>query len=193
MLLARLLRSSNEEGARLRDSLIEFGKASGLFTDISVRRLGEDSDPFQILVGPPKLRRNLVDVGYGVSQVLPILVEILNQPKGKIFLIQQPEVHLHPRAQAALATLFAQLVKERGCQLIVETHSDYFIDRLRMDIRDGKGLRPEQISLLYFELDKKGNSTIYPLKLDDRGAILDPPPGYRSFFLQEELRYFGVD
>ena len=54
-----------------------------------------------------------------------------------MFLLQQPEVHLHPQAQAALGTLFCQ-VAAGGRQLIIETHSDYIIDRVRMDVRDGQ-------------------------------------------------------
>jgi hypothetical protein len=190
MMLARLLGDSRKEGAELRQALNEFGETSGLFSGIHIHRLGSEGDPFQVYVktsGPP---RNLIDVGYGVSQVLPILVEILTRPPQSTFLIQQPEVHLHPRAQAALASLFARLVKERGCRLIIETHSDYFIDRLRMDVRDGKHLSPDEVSLLYFELGKNG-STIYPIRFDNLGNVLGAPPSYRRFFLQEELRFLG--
>ena len=82
-------------------------------------------------------KRNLIDVGYGVSQVLPLLVELLPILSGaSLFLLQQPEVHLHPSAQAALGSLFCTTVRASGRQLIVETHSEYIIDRIRMDIRD---------------------------------------------------------
>lgn len=141
MVLARLLEDDKGRGADLREALTEFGRASGLFTEVAVRHLGRDSDsnPFQIMVHGRGPRRNLIDVGYGVSQILPILVEVLTQPTGSTFLIQQPEVHLHPRAQAALATLFARLVKERRCRLVVETHSDHFVDRLRTLVSGNSG------------------------------------------------------
>ena len=67
--------------------------------------------------------RNFIDVGYGVSQALPILTELFRKDSAKTFLLQQPEVHLHPSAQAALGTLFCQLASQ-GRQLLVETHSD---------------------------------------------------------------------
>lgn len=186
MMLARFKGRSPE----LWQALTEFGTASGLFVDVEVRRLRKEDDPFQIVVKVQGQRRNLIDVGYGVSQILPVLVEVLAAPPGSIFLIQQPEVHLHPRAQAALATLFARIVRERGCQLVVETHSDHFIDRVRMDVRDGVGLRPDQVSLLYFEPGAVG-ATIHPLTLDDRGNITNTPIGYRRFFMEEERRFFG--
>jgi hypothetical protein len=191
MVLARLLAEPTTSGADLRQALIEFGEASGLFSEVAVHRLGKSSDPFQIMVRSNGPRRNLIDVGYGVSQILPILVEIATQRDGTTFLIQQPEVHLHPRAQAALATVFARLIKERRCRLVVETHSDYFIDRLRMDIRDAQGLKLQDVSLLYFDREDSG-TIIHPIGIDTRGNIVDAPPSYRRFFLEEERRFFGA-
>jgi AAA ATPase domain len=181
----------SEPSEAFTSALSEFGEAAGLWSSLNVRRLGGDGDPFQVLVTVAKARRNLIDVGYGVSQVLPIVVELLMAEPDDTFLIQQPEVHLHPRAQAALATLFARLAKERDIQIIVETHSDYFIDRVRMDVRDAKALKPDEVSLLYFEL-QKGASKIYPISFDELGNVLDAPPSYRRFFLDEDMRFFGA-
>lgn len=188
MVLSRLL-ANPRQAPELSKRLQEFGKQSGLFEDVEVRRLRREEDPFQILVKLGSQTRNLIDVGYGVSQILPILVEVLTGPEGRTYLIQQPEVHLHPRAQAALATLLGTLVKEGRCRLVIETHSDYFIDRLRLDIRDGKTLTPKDVSLLYFERNATG-VTIHPIGLDDQGNLVDAPPTYRQFFLEEERRFF---
>ena len=90
-------------------------------------------------------------MGYGVSQVLPLLLELLIEDGYPRFLLQQPEVHLHPRAQAALGSLFCSTASS-GRQLIVETHSEYIVDRVRMDIRDRTtDLKPEDVSILFFE------------------------------------------
>ena len=68
-----------------------------------------------------------------------------------MFLLQQPEVHLHPSAQAALGSLFCRVAGPE-CQLIVETHGDHLLDRVRMDVRDGvSDLKPEDVSVLFFE------------------------------------------
>ena len=108
-----------------------------------------------------------------------------------LFLLQQPEVHLHPSAQAALGTLFCQ-VAGPDRQLIVETHSDHLLDRVRMDVRDGKvPLKPDDVSILYFErgdLDVR----IHSLRIDEEGNILDAPPGYRRFFMEETNRSIGL-
>jgi len=172
-------------------ALDSFGSQSGLFSKVEVRRFGQSqSDPFQIQVHIGGNATNLIDVGYGVSQVLPIVVDCLRGEGGGTFLLQQPEVHLHPRAQAELASFLGALAKQQNKRFVIETHSDYLVDRIRMDIRDGKGLTPEDVSLLYFER-KNGQANIHRLHLDEHGNLLDPPPGYRDFFLEEELRFLG--
>ena len=134
--LARLL-LQGEAGKRkkLQDALVTFGQDSGLFRGITVKRLGNKAgDPFQvqITVGGPSV--NLSDVGYGVSQSLPIIVESILRATNARILLQQPEVHLHPRAQAALGTFFAKLVEQEHRQFVIETHSDYLIDRVRQEV-----------------------------------------------------------
>ena len=176
----------------LFDALDSFGRQSGLFQQVEVRRLGQsESDPFQIRVHVGGNAVNLIDVGYGVSQVLPIVVESLRGKEGGIFLLQQPEVHLHPKAQAELGSFFGMLAKRQDKRFVIETHSDYLVDRIRMDVRDKKnGLRPEDVSLLYFER-RNGEAQIHRLELDEHGNIVNAPPGYRSFFLEEERRFLG--
>ncbi|HBL31676.1 MAG TPA: hypothetical protein DD490_33045 [Acidobacteria bacterium] len=189
LILATLARSADWEA--LAAALESFGRHSGLFTGVEVRQLGaSESDPFQIQVHIGGKPINLIDVGYGVSQILPILVDCLRGENGGTFLLQQPEVHLHPRAQAELGSFLAVLAKQQDKRFVIETHSDYLVDRVRMDIRDKKGITPEDVALLYFER-KNGESTIHRLELDEQGNILNAPPGYRSFFLEEERRFLG--
>ncbi len=190
--------SAGKEGTwkKLEKDLVRFGQASGLFDQVGVRRLGpNDSDPFQLRVRKfgGNLRgpwRNLTDVGYGVSQALPILVEVMNGHRSRVFLLQQPEVHLHPQAQAALGSLFLTAAAE-GRQLLIETHSDHLLDRVRMDIRDRKTqLAPEDVSILYFEREGLG-VRIYSLRLDEEGNVRGAPDSYRRFFLEETERALG--
>lgn len=187
-LLARLKAFRPGDWNRLRESLNEFGAASGLFTEIDVRRLRPSpASPFQLAVriaGPPS---NLVDVGYGVSQALPVIVETLQADRRSLFLLQQPEVHLHPRAQAALGSYLGSIAKQKALTIVAETHSDFLIDRVRMDIRDNKGLDPSNVCILFFE--RTGlDVTIHQLEIDRRGNILNAPSTYREFFLEEQIR-----
>jgi predicted ATPase len=117
-------------------------------------------------------------------------VDTIRQAAGhELFLLQQPEVHLHPRAQAELGSFFAsQARKDR--KFVIETHSDHLVDRVRMEVRRKK-LKPEDVSLLYFERGKHG-ATIHNLELDRNGGIVNPPEGYRQFFLNEERDLLGI-
>ena len=196
--LAHLDRQDADEWQGLKRSLEDFGHKSGLFDDISVKSFGNTGGaPFQMQVrkwGKRRkgLQRNLIDVGYGVSQALPLLTELLRPGSDapRMFLLQQPEVHLHPSAQAALGSLFCDMASS-GKQLIVETHSDYIIDRVRMDVRDGAtGLKPEDVSILYFERDELAVK-IHSIRLDKVGNVLDAPPNYRQFFAEELRKSIG--
>jgi len=189
ILLAQLY--GHKEWESIREPLERFARASGLFEKITVKRLGKsESSPFQILVkhgGPP---RNLVDVGYGVSQVLPVLVDLLRDRKKRMFLIQQPEVHLHPKAQAELGSLFARISKSHSKQLLIETHSDYIIDRIRTEIRN-ETIDPKHVLLLYFERQNQ-DTVVHSLSFDAFGNLSNAPPTYRSFFLEEEKGFLGI-
>ena len=193
MYLAELSSGDRETWAGLKSLLELFGELSGLFDEISIKRLGRrGSEPFQVQVRKTGGRakgpwRNLIDVGYGVSQALPVITEMLRADAPSIFLLQQPEVHLHPSAQAALGSLFCQ-VAGASRQLVVETHSDHLMDRVRMDVRDSKSeLRPEDVSILFFERGDL-DVNIHSLRIDDEGNIVGAPDDYRSFFMEETTR-----
>jgi len=198
MYLAHLLRTDQSKWRKLKTSIDGFGSRAGLFDGIRVRQLGErDGDPFQIQLQRPAAHgrsssfHNLVDVGYGVSQVLPIITELFRPGAAQMLLLQQPEVHLHPSAQAALGTLFCEAAT-KGRQLIVETHSDHLIDRVRMDVRDSATkLHADDVSLLFFER-RDPDIRIHSLRFDEEGNLIGAPEGYRRFFMEETHRSVGL-
>jgi hypothetical protein len=191
LILTRTAILQKNEWQTIKNEIDKFGTNSGLFEGIEIRKLGKhESDPFQIefkIAGP---KRNIADVGYGVSQALPIVVDVLTQPKGTTFLLQQPEVHLHPRAQASLGTFVAEMSRSRGHRFIIETHSDYLTDRLRRHVRRGP-LKSDDLLLLYF-VRQGVEVQIHQLAVDQDGRIQRAPPGYREFFLNEELESVGL-
>ena len=181
----------------LKDSIERFGKDSGLFDELSIRHLGKSrSDPFQMQIrkfGPKikGLKRNITDVGYGVSQVLPVITELFRHDRPPAFLLQQPEIHLHPSAQAALGSLFCQIASWDR-QLFVETHSDFLLNRVRMDVRDGRGrLKPDDVSVLFFER-LETSVRIHSLRFDQQGNVLNAPPSYGQFFMNEVTKSIGL-
>ena len=178
----------------LKGKLDAFGRESGLFDDFSVNQLTRiEGGPFQLQVrkfgrnGRKGPKRNLVDVGFGISQVLPTLAALFRADGPYMFLLQQPELHLHPSAQAALGSLFCEAASS-GRQLIIETHSDYILDRIRLDVRDRRTkLRPEDVAILYFERGDR-DVRIHPIRFDEDGNVRDTPPSYRRFFVDEVNR-----
>ncbi len=203
MLMMRLDRTSGDDWAELHEGLARFGRDSGLFSDIKVKRHGRKmSDPFQLQV---KVRTgshaNIMDVGYGVGQSLPILVDIfaaehLDRPglftRGgpRAYLLQQPEVHLHPRGQAELASLFVRSFRQTGNRFLIETHSDYIMDRVQILVRK-KEIEPEDVSILYFAPTRSG-VLIHNLRVDEDGNLQDAPVGFREFFDIETDRLLGI-
>ena len=190
MVLMNMSRTDEREWKALKGKLIEFGKSSGLFTDIHVRRLGTSmGDPFQLQIKVNGPRANVIDVGYGVNQLLPILVRLFNADSNRAFLMQQPEVHLHPKGQAELSSLFTALVKQRKHRFVIETHSDAMINRARIEIMN-KRIAPEDVSLIY--LEPAGNSVnVHNVRFDEQANLLGAPDGYRDFFLNESDKLLG--
>ena len=202
MLLMRTKVTQTKDWDALKEQLVKFGESSGLFQNLEIRTLGRSlGAPFQLKFKVRGPSANIVDVGYGVSQILPILVRILN-PEGSgrtrrfyreppYFLLQQPEVHLHPRAQAEFTSLLVQLASRRNRSFIIETHSDYMIDRARIDIRKGH-IRPEDVSLIYFE-PKRNIVKVHNIGFDKMANMINVPPRYRDFFLKESDRLMGFE
>ena len=196
MYLADMFSRDRQTWEDLKSRLESFGRASGLFDEISIKRLGKwGSEPFQVQVrkfggGLKGPKRNLIDMGYGVSQALPVIADLLREGTRSMFLLQQPEVHLHPRAQAALGTLFSQTASPDR-QLVVETHSDHLIDRVRMNVRDDdSALKPDDVSILFFERDAL-DVHIHSLRIDEEGNIVGAPDSYRRFFMEETAKSLG--
>ena len=187
--LDRLFTGNGDKSERRQiiSALEQFGHESSLFESVSIKKLGtKGTDPFQVMIGLAGRSRNVIDVGYGVSQALPVVAEVILEHPNTTILMQQPEVHLHPKAQAALGSFFCRMVKVGGRRLIVETHSDFIVDRIRQEVASGV-IPPGWVSILFFHR-KAYDSSVYPLRLDGAGNVLDSPDFYRDFFLREELR-----
>ncbi|MCE9564362.1 MAG: AAA family ATPase [Planctomycetes bacterium] len=125
------------------------------------------------------------DVGFGVSQVLPIVVQSL-ATTGQILAIEQPEVHVHPRLQAELGDLFVESAAKHGNQFILETHSEHLALRIQRRIREGS-VNPEDVCVLYVERGHDG-STVTRIPLDRDGDFTD---GFPGGFFTERLQELG--
>lgn len=173
------------------EELSNFGEESGLFKAIEVKEYATEEDaPFQINIVLNKTPLNIVNVGYGVAQSLPIISDILLKKGSGVIAIQQPEVHLHPKAQAALGDLFYQAVTQDSKQLFIETHSDFIVDRFRQKIRNQKNKKIKS-HVLFFQR-KFGKNIVTEIEIDKNGNYSNNQPDeFKSFFLEEERKNLG--
>jgi len=185
------------EASKFKKFMDQVGKASGLFQSIEIKKFGKSDDaPFEVDAVLDNKALNLSWLGYGVSQSLPIFVELLDRPKGSSFAIQQPEVHLHPRAQASLGDVFYEMALLDRKRFVIETHSDFTIDRFRMNYRRKKSKRNKdngpRSQILFFERRDSLN-TVTALPIGTRGELpADQPQSYREFFVNEEIELLDV-
>lgn len=183
LLLKQYQNTNSTRSKSFHDAIVEFGKQSGLFDDVRIMD-DKPENPFSVNVNYGGLSMNIANVGYGVSQVLPLVVEMLRS-HGESFAIQQPEVHLHPRAQAAFGDFCYKVATKNRNRLIIETHSDYMINRFRYAVCKGKSKINSQV--LFFSRDGNGIH-IDQLPIDQKGKYVgELPQNYMEFFLREEL------
>ena len=112
---------------------------------------------------------NIADVGFGVSQVLPVLVALLTAKAGQMVYVEQPELHLHPRAQAALAQLLIDAAK-RGVRVVAETHSSLLLTAIQTLVAKGK-IEPSKVMLHWFQRREDSVTQITSTELDEAGAF----------------------
>jgi predicted ATPase len=164
----------------------------GLTDTIQTQRLNETQLELRVgrIPGNSTDMVNIADVGFGVSQVLPVIVALLVAEPGQLVYIEQPEIHLHPRAQVALAEIFAEAI-DRGVQVIVETHSELFLLAIQSLVAEDQ-LNPNDVCLHWFSRGADGSSTVTTAELDENGAFGDWPEDFGSTSLGLTHRYLSA-
>jgi hypothetical protein len=162
--------------------LVEARRVSEVHIEVLVNRLpaqrkGTENDLISI-----------ADVGFGVSQVLPVVVALLLAEPGRLVYVEQPEIHLHPRAQVELAKLLVAAAN-RGVRVVAETHSDLLLLGIRRMIAEGR-LNPASVKLHWFERGANGVTKVTSRDVDEAGAWGDWPEDFADVRLQEQMRYF---
>lgn len=156
----------------------------GLLQSFEVRSIAAHRKECEVMVraGGAKASVNLPDVGFGVSQVLPVVVQCFYADPNTTIILEQPEIHLHPRVQTALADLFIEAVQsrengmDRSVQLIVESHSEHFLRRLQTRVAQ-QMVKPEDVAL-YFCRAGEGGASVDPLEVNIFGEIKNWPEDF---------------
>jgi hypothetical protein len=149
-----------------------------LIHDFKVEPIAENSNIYQVKVKktPSSAEVLITDVGFGVSQILPVLALCYYVPEGSILLLEQPEIHLHPSVQSGLADVLIDAMKNRKLQIIVESHSEHLLRRLQRRVAE-EAITPEQTALYFCEAGDDG-SQLRRLDLDLFGSITDWPQDF---------------
>lgn len=153
----------------------------GLIESFEVNPVAPRRREYEVLVKTPGTRKpvNITDVGFGISQFLPVLVQCYYAPPDSVILIEQPEIHLHPSAQAWLADLFIDVIRSwehgraKNVQLIIESHSEHFLRRLQRRIAEKHFTREEVAA--YFVRPGQNGAALEELNVDLFGNISNWP------------------
>lgn len=142
-----------------------------------------DVKPFKEIIHHMYVTQNglpldITDVGFGISQVLPIIIQGFLSQSGSITIVEQPEIHLHPKMQADLGDLLIDIVKEDNKKLIIETHSEYILRRIRRRISEGK-LNKDDVAICLFHPKTNDNPAwVEKLEISEKGAFKWPEEYY---------------
>jgi hypothetical protein len=156
-------------------------KELGLIYSFRVTAIAENRQYYEVRVKrtPNASEVLITDVGFGVSQILPVLVLCYYAPEGSTIILEQPEIHLHPSVQSGLADVFIDVIKTRNLQIILESHSEHLLRRLQRRIAEEKdGLTNEDMSLYFCNLNSDGSSKLTALELDQFGNIANWPENF---------------
>ena len=180
----KINRGPKKRTFRFDEFIAHWLKDLGIIESFSVEPVAAGRKEYEVLVKTHKSASEvkLTDVGFGVSQVLPALVQAFYcQPYSTVWM-EQPEIHLHPQVQAELADVFISATKarengkERHVQLIVESHSEHFLNRLQRRIAEGE-ITPDDVAI-YFCRRAGSKAELEPLELNDFGEIENWPDNF---------------
>lgn len=173
---------------RLENYVAMWLQKLGLVESFKVVEVRSGTNLYQVLV-----RRSsrgawvpITDVGFGVSQILPVLTLCFAAPPGSTLILEQPEIHLHPKVQSGLADVFLDAIKRRKIQILVESHSEHFMARLLRRIAEDDESTVADTALYFCDNPGTG-STIDRLDVDMFGAIRNWPEGFFGDPLAESL------
>lgn len=180
--LTEILKSNPEIKKKVNNWLENFG------FEVNVDKLRDVIH--HLKVNQSGLKLDITDVGFGISQVLPVIVQGFLSGGNSLTLIEQPEIHLHPKMQAELADLFIDIVKssdELKRNLLIETHSEYLLRRLRRRISE-KTISSEDVAIYFIKKENK-KTVIEEVNISEFGAF-DWPKDFYDIEFEDTLAFF---
>ena len=159
-------------------------KEMGLIDDFKITKISENRQDYDVKVKTKgsETFTDIPDVGFGISQILPVIVQLYYAPPNSIIIMEQPELHLHPSAQSVLADIMIAAIsarenaKPRNIQLIIETHSEHFLRRFQRRIAEG--ILAENDFSAYFANNEVSPTVLEPLEINLFGDIVNWPKNF---------------
>lgn len=167
----------------LHDAVVDWLTYVGVASDVSTSDRGKIGHQIQVATEGLARLHDLTNVGVGVSQVLPIIVMALLSARPSLLIFEQPELHLHPKVQARLADFFLSIALS-GKQCLLETHSEYLIERFRRRVAESSGDFLTSMLKIFFTERVAGDTKCREVEVSKYGAIADWP---RDFFDQSQI------
>ncbi|MDR1760570.1 MAG: AAA family ATPase [Fibrobacter sp.] len=177
--MIQLLKVNNELKNKVNNWLKRF--------DVKIKVVQIKDNIHELIVEQHGIELTIADVGFGISQVLPVLVHGFFSENNTLTMMEQPEIHLHPTMQADLTDSFIEIIttKERR-YLLVETHSEYILNRLRRRIAEGKEITNEDVAIYVIERNQD-QTTIKPLEIPKKGGFQYPEDFYSGELLNDTI------
>ncbi|MDX2282799.1 MAG: AAA family ATPase [Bacteroidia bacterium] len=165
--------------------LIQVMKQLGLLHGIKSRRLDGGRFEFMVRTGSKGAFSALSDVGFGISQFLPVLVADLQLPDDSTLVVSQPEIHLHPSTQSRYGAYLVEEVNRTDKRYVIETHSEYLINRIRLEIVKGN-LKPEDLQVYFTEQTPAGGQ-IHTIRFARNGQVHDAPDDFFKTYMMDVM------
>ena len=178
--------ASNLKNGDLEKEIASALKKMGLIESFKVKPISKNRDDYyEVRVKKTKTSTevSLPDVVFGVSQILPIVTSLFQSTEGTTLILEQPEIHLHPKAQLELADIIIDAVSKRKIQVIIESHSEHFLTRIQTRIADAT--ISKDFAKLYFCKNETGASSLEELKINESGDIENWPENFFGDMLGE--------
>lgn len=189
-----LFRKILQHTPELQERLNRFGIASRLFDGVSIEDIETKAGdaPFVFTLERGGKSFYVDELGYGVSQILPVTFDMLVSDDSHTLLIQQPELHLHPRAQAEFGSFTHESCQD-GPAVVIETHSDFIIDRFRVEQALAEEGEKVSSQVMFFD-QREGTpeNVLHYMEITNNGEFNFCPEAYRDFFVQENMKILGT-
>jgi predicted ATPase len=165
------------------DELNLIMKDLGLLESISSNRIKGGRYEVQVATSNSKIKNSLFDVGFGISQFLPIIVADLQLGDNSTLFVAEPEIHLHPNVQAKFVDFLLDQINKKNKNYVLETHSEYLLNRLRLRVVMGK-IKESDVAIYYLDNNGK-DATIHKLLFNKKGQIIGAPKSFFDTYLMD--------